>query len=276
MRALACAGLAYLLSACATASHRDASLLRPRARYVAMGSSYAAGAKIGPLVPGSPERCGRSQNNYAHLLAARLGLDLVDVSCGGATTAHVLGRWLELPAQIDAVTADTRLVTVTIGGNDVNYVRNLMMATCGRTSGMQPSAGRSCPSVVWPGPADYATLERHLREIAREVRRRAPQAMLVFVEYLRVLPEGKGCAAVPLDAAQMVSARSALRRMAKATQRVAQSEGALLLPAGKLSRDHDACAGDPWAAGRPGRPADWHPTAAGHKAIAEALTAHLR
>lgn len=51
-----------------------------------------------------------------------MGLNLVDVSCGGATTAHILGAWSELAPQIDAVTSDTKLVTVTIGGNDLNYV----------------------------------------------------------------------------------------------------------------------------------------------------------
>ena len=41
--------------------------------------------------------------------------------------AHVLAPWNELPAQIDAVTPDTRLVTITIGGNDLNYIGNLFM-----------------------------------------------------------------------------------------------------------------------------------------------------
>ena len=272
---LACAAL--LLSGCATSEqHGPSPLVAPGARYVAMGSSYAAGARIGPLVPGSPERCGRTQNNYAHLLAARMELDLVDVSCGGATTAHILGRWSELLPQIDAVTADTRLVTITIGGNDLNYVRNLMIATCGNTPAMMPPAGRACPPVTWPTAIDYQTLEQHLREIAQAVRQRAPQAKLVFVEYVRVLPEGAGCAAVPLDKVQMAAGRETFRQLAEVTERAASAEGALLLPVGELSKGHEACASDPWGAGHPGKPSDWHPTAAGHMAIAEALTARLK
>jgi lysophospholipase L1-like esterase len=264
-----------ILAGCATAGQQTQSSLPPDSRYVAMGSSYAAGAGIGPLVAGTPKRCGRTQNNYAHLLAARLQLHLVDASCGGATTAHVLGPWNELPPQLDAVTSDTKLVTVTIGGNDLNYVRNLMTATCGRVPAMTPPAGRACPSTRWPGDADYASLEEHLRQIAREVRRRAPQAKVVFVDYLRILPDVGGCAALPLDQTEIAAARQAFQRMARATANAAAAEGAMLLPAGELSRGHDACSAEPWSAGYPGNPASWHPTAAGHLAIAKALTERL-
>jgi lysophospholipase L1-like esterase len=275
MRAiLACAVL--FLSGCTNNGHVTSSLLAPGARYVAMGSSYAAGAGIGPLVSGSIQRCGRTQNNYAHLLAARMGLDLDDVSCGGATTAHILGPWSELPPQIDAVTPDTRLVTVTIGGNDLNYVRNLMTSTCGRRPDMMLPAGRACPTVVWPAASDYQALEQHLRQIAQEVRRRAPQARLVFVDYVRIVPNAGGCADVPLDEAQMVAARETFRRMAEVTKEAAGAEGAMLLPIGQLSKGHEACSNNPWGAGHPGKPAKWHPTAAGHEAIAEALAARLK
>lgn len=240
-----------------------------------MGSSYAAGAGIGPLVPGSPQRCGRTQNNYAHLLAARMNLDLVDASCGGATTAHILGPWNELPPQLDAITPETRLVTVTIGGNDLNYVRNVMMATCGKVAMTTPPAGHACPAIAWPQDADYAALGQHLRDIAREVRRRAPQARLVFVEYVQIMPTSGGCAGIPLDPSQMDAARTLIRRMADVTARAAAAEGAMDLPIGRLSRGHDGCSADPWGAGHPGKPASWHPTAAGHSAIAEALAERL-
>lgn len=270
------AGALLLLSGCATTVEEPEPMIAAGARYVAMGSSYAAGARIGPLVPDSPQRCGRTQNNYAHLLASRLGLVLDDVSCGGATTAHILGPWSEIPPQILAVTADTMLVTLTIGGNDLNYVRNLMIATCGKTARMTPPAGRECPSVEWPTSSDYQDLGQHLRQIAQQVRRRAPQAKLVFVEYIPIVPDAGGCIDVPLDEAQAIAARKVLGRMAEVTKEAARAEGALFLPMGQLSKGHDACSSSPWAAGHPGQPADWHPTEAGHKAIAEALAARLR
>jgi hypothetical protein len=48
-------------------------------RYVAMGSSFAAGPGLPSRVPGSPRRVGRATGNYAHLVARELGLDLHDV-----------------------------------------------------------------------------------------------------------------------------------------------------------------------------------------------------
>jgi hypothetical protein len=49
-------------------------------RYVALGSSMAAGPGIRPRAPGAPWPAFRSARNYAHLVADALGLDLVDVT----------------------------------------------------------------------------------------------------------------------------------------------------------------------------------------------------
>ena len=70
-------------------------------RYVALGSSMAAGPGIRPAAPGAPFGSGRSARNYAHLVAQRLSLDLVDVTFSGATTANVLTeRQRSAPPQI--------------------------------------------------------------------------------------------------------------------------------------------------------------------------------
>ncbi|MGZ4526831.1 MAG: SGNH/GDSL hydrolase family protein, partial [Mycobacterium sp.] len=59
-------------------------------RYVALGSSMAAGPGIRPRAAGAPWGSGRSARNYPHLVAQQCDLDLVDVTFSGATTAHVL------------------------------------------------------------------------------------------------------------------------------------------------------------------------------------------
>lgn len=274
-RLIPAAALAF--SACAENTGGHDLLLAPGSRYVAMGSSYAAGAKIGPQVPQSSDRCGRTENNYAHLLSARLGFSLVDVSCGGATSAHILAPWAELPAQIDALTPETRLVTITIGGNDINYVGNLLAAVCGESpTPAHRSPKDACPPVVWPVKGEYRILEKKLRVVFRQIMQRAPHASLVVVDYLRLLPESGTCADLPLNEEHVSAARESFRRLSEATRMAAAAEGAMLLPAGKLSVGHDACSIDPWAAGIPGRPAAMHPTAAGHRAIADALALRLR
>lgn len=260
-------GLAAItLSSLASAQHREA-------HYVAMGSSYASGIAIGPLVPDTPRRCGRTVNNYPHLLAEQAHLDLVDVSCSGATTEHILSNWNELPPQLDAVTPDTRLVTVTIGGNDVNYVRDLMRAVCAKP-GAEPSTG--CPPAIATTKATWTALEKNMRLIAREVHRRAPKSRLVFVEYLRVIPEDRTCASLPLSPAQLAQGRATIRRLAGLTARVAKQEGAYLLPASALSKGHETCSSEPWAQGYPAKAVGWHPTAAGHAALADKLAEMVR
>jgi lysophospholipase L1-like esterase len=98
-------------------------------KYVALGDSMASG----PLIPNITGNvgCGRSTHNYAHELAARLGAELHDVTCSGAETKHMTeSQSLSVagvstgiaPPQFDALTADTTLVTLTIGGNDAGLV----------------------------------------------------------------------------------------------------------------------------------------------------------
>lgn len=238
-------------------------------KYVAMGSSYAAGPGIPPFEPGAPARCTRSVHNYAHQLAARRGLVLTDATCSGATSAAVLSPWKEVPAQIDAVDADTRLVTVTIGGNDVSYIGNLMSLSCQ----MAGKAAAPCWPVAWPGDVDFARMQEGLRHIADAVRARAPSALLVFVDYPTVLPATGGCDATPLPDGAADRSRATADRLAAATAQVATEKGALLLRAGDLSRDHGVCAADPWMVGYPAGPggAAYHPNRAGMTAVAEAL-----
>jgi len=257
-----------LLSSCAGSSTGVQSALPPGARYVAMGSSYAAGPGLSPPKPDTPTRCTRSPLNYATLLATRLKLDLVDASCSGATTAHILGPWNELPAQIDAVTPEARLVTVTIGGNDVGFVTNLYIGSCSSATSDKP-----CPALRLPQEADWTKLEANLRAIARQVHTRAPTAKLVFVDYVTLLPEHGSCAAAPLSPENAAAVSSLGKRLGALTAKVAHEERADLIAAGTLSRHHTPCDAQPWSVGTmgsaPGAP--WHPNAAGHAGIAEAL-----
>src|SRR3954464_932815 len=91
--------------------------------YVALGDSYVAGPAI-PL-PIKPWGCIKSDHNYAHLAAPKLGLDLRDPSCSGAETGDMTqmqGVWPDPnPPQFDALGADTTLVSLGIGGNDIGF-----------------------------------------------------------------------------------------------------------------------------------------------------------
>jgi lysophospholipase L1-like esterase len=270
-RNIGCLWPALMLAGCV---HQNAQLrtLPAGADYVAMGSSYAAGAGIGPKQEGSPPRCDRSINNYASSLAKAAGLALKDVSCGGATTAHILAPWNELPAQIDAVTRATRLVTITIGGNDLGYVGTLFNGSC--LAGVTGFPG-PCRSVPRPTEADYRKLEAALTQIANEVHHRAPGARVIFVQYVTLLGS-KTCPKATIAPEEAKAAGMIASRLAEVTRHAAQTGGAELLPTDIMSQDHAVCADEPWSNGFfPNYPqaigAPWHPNAAGHAAIARLL-----
>lgn len=239
-------------------------------RYVSMGSSYAAGLGIAPYQDGAPARCTRSTRNYASQLAARRGLTLVDVGCSGAKTSAILQPWGELPAQIDAVTTDTALVTVTIGGNDIGLVGGLYGASC------RQLGEANCAPATAPTEGDYAALKTAMTGIVAAIRERAPKAKIMLVEYPTILPPQGACAATPMTDADADAARAKAARLLTITREAAASGGATVITTSEFSRGHDACATTPWMNGYPAPgAAPYHPNLAAMTAIANALDAAL-
>ena len=237
-------------------------------RYVALGSSMAAGPGIPPRARDSNFRAGRSENNYPHLLARRLGYDLVDVTYSGATTADLLeGK----RAQVDALDGSESLVTITVGGNDVGYVPLLMAGSLPRL--LRPR------SLFDQGERTAAldALPAKLTAVARAARTRSPEARVVFVDYLTLLPpEGspKG-----LSDDHVALGRRVAEGLARCTAQAAMAEGCELVRASRASRDHHPWAPIPWSNGPglpiPGRPIPFHPNEVGMRAVAALLAEHL-
>jgi len=253
----------------------------PPATYVALGSSFAAGPGIGTRAPGSPQRCSQSAINYAHLFAQARGLTLRDVTCSGATTADVLEGNSFLPPQLDAVTPAARLVTITIGGNDVSFIGNLYGWSCSnapqRATGPWHAVCQVEPSEEVE--AALAALGVHLRAIVQGIHQRAPAAHVIFVDYFTVVPASGSCPdRLPLTAAQLDAARSVAARLAAATESAARANGADVLKASQLSAAHDVCSPDPWvtdftfpSASAQFQPIAYHPNAKAMQAVAAKL-----
>lgn len=270
--AFALGALCVMLVSAPVMAKRDA--IPEGARYVAMGSSFAAGPGVGPVTPDTLVRCGRGTLNYPNLLAAKLKLELVDATCSGATTEHVLGPWKEVPPQIDSVDAATRLVTITIGGNDIAFVGNIFAAACEMMATPEPRCQpwRAVTEQEWQ--AD----EERMRKIVREVRTRAPKARIVLVDYITVLPSKGQCADLRIAAARLDYSRAAAKRLTRLTARVARAEGAEVLKFSRLSQRHAPCSAQPWSNGLSAPSGDGipvHPNKAGHRAAADALAGML-
>lgn len=124
MRVRTTAFITILVMATATATAGTAAAAAP-GEYVALGDSAAAGPLILPPDLSSPG-CLRSLADYPHVAAKKLGAPLKDVTCSGATTADMYAPQSTetgaVPPQLDALSAATKTVTLTIGGNDVGLV----------------------------------------------------------------------------------------------------------------------------------------------------------
>jgi hypothetical protein len=185
VRIVALAALAALLAVGALAAPTGAATakLQPGDEYVALGSSFASG----PLIPDVADAsCLRSTNNYPSLVARAMKLQLTDVSCGAATTDNIITTPQGVhPLQIDAVTPNTKLVTVTIGGNDVDYTASNLLCSGDALQG-QDCLGTS----VQPNDleAKLAALPGKLDATFAAIKTKAPKATIVVLPYLRVLP----------------------------------------------------------------------------------------
>jgi lysophospholipase L1-like esterase len=242
--------------------------------YVAMGSSFAAGPGIPPAQPGSGAAiCARSAGNYASIVAREVGANLTDASCSGATTANVLtDSQAGQPPQISAVTGATQVVTVTIGGNDVDYLGSLDAYTC------QQDGGSGCAGVDRAAiDQTFTQLAGRIENVVNAVRSAAPGAHVYLVDYFTILPDSGSRAGVPLTADQSAYERSIASRLASATSAAAAATAATLVDLAAASHGHDACSAEPWvetghpAAGR----SQYHPNEAGMRGAATVVEAAL-
>lgn len=250
-------------------------------KYVALGSSYAAGPD-GPASPGN--RCLRSPDNYPNQVAAALNMSLVDATCSGSTTENIIGkpqRFVRYP-QIDAVTPGTSLVTITTGGNDVGYVQRLLAMSCRNAvaDAFKDAAERTCSlgrSISpEPGYEQFATVERKMIETVFAIRLRAPQARIVFVDYPpAVVAGGPTCAKLPLSPAEIDTTIRVYDALAMVTAHAAQVSGAEIIKTATVGAEHTVCSDDPWLRGfEP--PVPFHPNAAGKAGVARLVVDALR
>ncbi|MET9290844.1 SGNH/GDSL hydrolase family protein [Streptomyces sp. NPDC003077] len=265
----------------ATTATAAATAAPPAGRYVALGDSYAAGAGIPALSGGL---CLRSDRNYGRVVAAALASSSYqDKTCTGAkvaalTTAQTdLGIVVNSP-QLDAVTRDTALVTVTIGGNnigtsDLGFVD--VVAACAALAVTNPFGA--------PCRAAYGdTLGKRLDSAAaqlsdglRKIHAKAPNARVLVVGYPSVLPDDpKRCLGkLPITTGDLAYLRSTLGELNDKTARAAAANAATYVDTLTPTKGHDTCSSQPWIEGLlPTRPAlPLHPNATGERVMAEAV-----
>ena len=262
------AAVAVVSAAAAGASAGAATTpveLRPGDQYVSLGSSLASG--FGIANQSTP--CGRSDKSYAQLVAEKYKLDLVDVSCGAATVPHVVDTPQGAnPPQLDAVTADTKLITIGLGGNDIAY--NGTALGCGD------------PATVCAAPpnlaADEAALPGKLDAMLAAVEAKAPKATIVVVTYPREFPK-KNCPALSLTDEELTLLQGMGASVEQSLVAAAKKADVRIADPYVRRGDHTACAPESkrWAAGKEVTDGfAYHPTALGHEEMARLIAKSLR
>ncbi len=249
--------------------------------YVAIGSSYAAGPDMSVV----KKSCLRSSDNYPHRVAEARKMHLIDVTCTGATTANVVSRpqsrWTN-EVQIAAVGPDTDLVTITVGGNDLEYLGRLTAMSCQTVTlrTRNTPAFRACRTGAAipdePSKSAYTSVEQNLVRIVLDARVRAPRAQIVLVDYPPALPPSmRPCAQLPLTGEQMAVTKRIFDGLAAATAGAARTTGAKLVQASKAGAAHSVCSAQPWLSGFT-PPWPYHPTELGKRAVADLVLSAIR
>jgi hypothetical protein len=212
--------------------------------YVALGDSYAAG----PLIPNQlpPFGCLKSDHNYAHLAAPSIGLTLRDPSCSGAKTDHMTEQQNVEPGpnppQFNSLDAETRVVSLTIGGNDIGFSE--VAESC---ITLNPFA-TPCKDKYDSGGHDQLAerIEQTAPIVAavlQGIHSRSPSARVFVVNYPAIFPEtGFGCwPQEPIGFGDVPYLRATEQRLDQMLATQAAANGASVVDWYQASIGHDSC-----------------------------------
>jgi lysophospholipase L1-like esterase len=213
-------------------------------RYVALGDSYSAASGVLPPDLSAPPQCLRSTRNYPHVIAGATGAQLRDVTCGAAETNDFFeSQSPGVAPQLDALGADTQLVTMTIGGNDSGvFIDTLLdcgaagLSTLGQGSPCKDRYGSSFEDTI--RTTTYPALVRALEA----VHARAPQARVAILGYPWIMPASGGCFdKMPVAAGDVPYVRGIQATLNDAVRRAAAATGTTYVNMNVVSEGHDAC-----------------------------------
>lgn len=245
-----------------------------RGTYVALGDSVAAGLGLQGAAPRADPACGTSTAAYPFIIARNNNIRVTNLACSGATAGdlfteqHLSGTSRDIEPQLDQAFASgtPALLTITAGANDMrwqDFVRKCYIATCG-TSFDQATTNLLRDTVS-------IKLTWALRQIDARSGNNPPTVILTGYYH----PLGHAC---NLNGNTITSAEASwinkqldnLNETIRASS--AQYSFAKFAPVSFAG--HELCTADPWVQDITAT-APLHPTAAGQRAIANAVSQQL-
>jgi lysophospholipase L1-like esterase len=226
----------------------------------------------------------RSEKNYAHQLATRLGARLVDLTVSGATTANVLDTPQQMSdgvvyePQLYGVPVDADVVTITAGGNDLQFAGAMLYVAWLHFDPESPMVGLLASmfpdGIVLPTEQAVERASAGLVQVIEAVRAKAPAARVLLVDYVTVLDEGSA-PATPFSDEEVGKLLVIQTAIGRVFEDAAAHTGVELIPASLLSANHALGSVEPWVQSfhrsmeKTG--GSFHPNEAGMAAIAVEL-----
>lgn len=274
--------------------------------YVSLGDSYQAGFGLTPFsntspFAGDPNGCYQADGNYPHILAASFGLTINDQTCSGAITANIGYGSATVPAtdsnvilptlpdvstlqvtlsgmtatqlQAAGLSADTDVVTVGIGGNDLGF-SSIATACMRLTVDSDPlyladkvGAFDNCkdyfddeatyPTAYLSGRITNSVAPRLATTFA-EIRAAAPNAQVFVVGYPQVAPNNATDAcftdpltpnSVPYNGVDLQFLHDIEQQLDDAIETAATNANFTFIPTWDQTAGNTLCTPDPWING---------------------------
>ncbi|TFC48892.1 SGNH/GDSL hydrolase family protein [Cryobacterium sp. TMT1-21] len=226
----------------------------PVSKYVALGDSYAAGQGGGGYLDG----CLQSPNGYPALLDAVKGINLLrNVSCSSAKTTDVTAT------QLSALNRGTTLVTLTVGGNDLNVAG--IAAVCVSADAM------TCSNAITTAGSLLGALAASLADTYAQIDAAAPKAHTIVTGYPYLFEPSTTDPLIN----QLNGATLLLNQNIQGAVAQAQAAGADIeyVDVAQAFSGHGIGSTDPWI--QMAGPDAFHPTPAGYLAYSDAIRAAL-
>lgn len=218
-----------------------------------LGDSFSSGEGAGSYDIDTDtlvNHCHRSRNSWERIVAAQL-LPFpcaAHVACSGAVIDnyfHANGSNYGEKPQQEALNGNTRLVLLTMSGNDIDFAG--IAEDCIKNSG-KPTPWHPCKDDFNVSiPLRLASTEIRLTHLLQDARARAPRAAIFIVTYPNLVGDdfcGGGGGIVAED-------RDWLKSLARAVDdmviRAANAAGVRAIDAFDAFAGHELCASDPWA-----------------------------
>ena len=245
--------------------------------YMALGSSFAAGPGIPDVdVDEGARQAERSQENYPHFLARlRPDLKLIDRTVARSTLLNLyqdkqVMNGFTFPVRVDYVPRDTKIMTITSGGNDINYIGAL--------------GGKGDRN----GLTNQQAVDRY-KEAIRRIQDKARGVKILLIGYPTVLGRHAynqiNSRDVPLSRAQIDKYARYGEDLREITRQAAAGMANVwFVDITDMSREHGVGSPDPWVNGAQGprvggnRDDDavaYHPNRRGMRAIADLVNRYI-